>query len=68
MQLRRESVIIGARSSSLHEISGLGRGAASCWSGRRDSNPRHLAWEASTLPTELHPQRELPPDNLITLN
>ena len=25
------------------------------WSGRRDSNPRHLAWEASTLPTELHP-------------
>ncbi len=20
------------------------------WSGRRDSNPRHLAWEASTLP------------------
>jgi hypothetical protein len=25
------------------------------WSGRRDSNPRHLAWEASTLPTELLP-------------
>ena len=27
------------------------------WSGRRDSNPRHSAWEADTLPTEL-----LPPD------
>jgi hypothetical protein len=26
-------------------------------SGRRDSNPRHLAWEASALPTELRPQR-----------
>ena len=24
-------------------------------SGRRDSNPRHSAWEADTLPTELHP-------------
>src|SRR5438067_445551 len=24
-------------------------------SGRRDSNPRHPAWEASALPTELHP-------------
>ncbi len=26
-------------------------------SGRRDSNPRHPAWEASALPTELRPQR-----------
>src|SRR5690606_22483885 len=26
------------------------------WSGRWDSNPRQLAWEASTLPTELHPR------------
>ena len=26
------------------------------WSGRRDSNSRQLAWEARTLPTELHPQ------------
>ncbi len=26
-----------------------------CWSGRRDSNPRHSAWEADTLPTELLP-------------
>src|ERR1035437_8410931 len=25
------------------------------WSGRRDSNPRHSAWEADTLPTELLP-------------
>ena len=25
-------------------------------SGRRDSNPRHLAWEASALPTELRPR------------
>jgi hypothetical protein len=24
-------------------------------SGRRDLNPRHLAWEASALPTELRP-------------
>ena len=27
-------------------------------SGRRGSNPRHLAWEASALPTELRPQPE----------
>ena len=26
-----------------------------CQSGKRDSNPRHLAWEANTLPTELFP-------------
>ena len=26
------------------------------WSGTRDSNPRHPAWEAGTLPTELVPQ------------
>src|SRR5690625_988106 len=25
------------------------------WSGRRDSNPRHSAWEADALPTELLP-------------
>ena len=25
------------------------------WSGRRDSNPRHSAWEADTLPAELLP-------------
>lgn len=25
-------------------------------SGRRDSNPRHLPWQGSALPTELHPQ------------
>ena len=27
------------------------------WSGRRDSNPRHTAWKAVTLPTELLPHR-----------
>jgi hypothetical protein len=26
------------------------------WSGRRDSNPRHSAWEADALPTELLPR------------
>ena len=26
------------------------------WSGKRDSNPRHSAWEADALPTELLPQ------------
>ncbi len=25
------------------------------WSGKRDSNPRPLAWEANALPTELLP-------------
>ena len=25
------------------------------WSGRRDSNPRPIAWKAMTLPTELLP-------------
>lgn len=25
------------------------------WSGRRESNSRHSAWEADALPTELHP-------------
>ena len=27
------------------------------WSGRRDSNPRHPAWKASALPTELLPRQ-----------
>ncbi len=27
------------------------------WSGRRGSNPRHAAWKAAALPTELLPQR-----------
>ena len=27
------------------------------WSGKRGSNPRHPAWEAGTLPTELFPLR-----------
>jgi hypothetical protein len=41
---------------------GYGRGSApvcvqkgGIWSGRRDSNPRHSAWEADTLPAELLP-------------
>src|SRR5690554_7157354 len=25
------------------------------WSGKRDSNPRHSAWKADALPTELFP-------------
>ncbi len=29
-----------------------------CLSGTRDSNPRHPAWEAGTLPTELVPQSD----------
>ena len=31
------------------------------WSGRRDSNPRPIAWKAMTLPAELlpHPQKPL---------
>src|SRR5690349_14410715 len=28
------------------------------WSGRRDSNSRHLPWQGSALPTELRPRRE----------
>ena len=31
-------------------------------SGRRDSNPRRLAWKARALPTELHPQEETEPN------
>ena len=33
----------------------LERGTASIWSGGRDSNPRHPAWKASALPSELPP-------------
>ncbi len=33
-----------------------GRFNSNSWSGRRGSNSRHLAWKASALPTELHPQ------------
>jgi hypothetical protein len=29
--------------------------AKTVWSGRRDSNPRPIAWKAMTLPTELLP-------------
>ncbi len=30
-------------------------------SGKRDSNPRHSAWEADALPTELFPRTRAPP-------
>ena len=29
------------------------------WSGRRDSNPRHPAWKARALPTELLPLKSI---------
>jgi hypothetical protein len=29
------------------------------WSGKRDSNPRHSAWKADALPTELFPHKIL---------
>jgi hypothetical protein len=35
-------------------------GYAAMWSGKRDSNPRHSAWEADALPTELLPLVYLP--------
>jgi hypothetical protein len=38
---------------SVHSASGF---APIFWSGRWDSNPRHPAWEADTLPTELRPR------------
>ena len=31
--------------------------AATEWSGRRDSNPRHPAWKASALPTDFPDRR-----------
>jgi hypothetical protein len=33
-------------------------GRSSNWSGQRDSNSRHQAWEACTLPAELCPLLE----------
>ncbi len=41
--------------SPQHAISAL-RASLSNWSGRRDSNSRHSAWEADALPTELRPR------------
>jgi hypothetical protein len=37
-----------------------------CWSGRRGSNSRHLAWKASALPTELHPHYAEHPRRVLT--
>src|SRR5690606_7343371 len=47
----------GARARGSPGVGGVtrpppGRG----WSGRRDSNPRHTAWKAVALPTELLPR------------
>jgi hypothetical protein len=36
-------------------VGGSAPTARRAWSGRRDSNPRHSAWEADALPTELLP-------------
>jgi hypothetical protein len=52
----------GLRRHSGHGIPGaILRGI---WSGRRDSNPRHPAWKARALPTELLPlaTRDIAPD------
>ena len=40
--------------------------AVNVLSGRRDSNPRHPAWEASALPTELRPLRLSLPPSLVS--
>jgi len=37
------------------QLGGLSEFGCWVWSGRRDSNPRHSAWEADTLPAELLP-------------
>lgn len=56
---------IPARWPADDDDNGLGknpgnRGFSACLSesGRRGSNPRHLAWEASALPTELRPRAQ----------
>ena len=52
----------GAKRSQLAFAESRGRPAhaarrvAMRWSGRRDSNSRHSAWEADALPTELRPR------------
>ena len=40
-------------------------GGARSWSGRRDSNPRHPAWKARALPTELLPLKSLPGNQMV---
>ena len=54
----KETVAAGTRSGA-----GAGRNQPSIrvgsWSGRRDSNPRHPAWKARALPTELLPLNSL---------
>ena len=45
----------GRAGEPLRYFKGAPPAAEERWSGQRDSNPRHQAWEACTLPTELCP-------------
>ena len=61
----RESVRLECRRHSASpenrrapQLEGLFTRDSVVWSGRRDSNPRHSAWEADTLPAELLPLEE----------
>ena len=49
---------IGIENNSvwLKKIRGMAKTTPLILSGKRDSNPRPLAWEANALPTELFPQ------------
>lgn len=38
------------------------------WSGRWDSNPRHLRWQRNSLPTEIHPHGASPRETLVLLD
>src|SRR3972149_5244780 len=49
----------GLRKARIHQLSVSWRDRWNpiiFWSGKRDSNPRHSAWKADALPTELFPQ------------
>ncbi len=72
LQWNGQQVITAVRAGELWQPShdGVDRGAECCFgvwpvggrdheSGRGDSNPRHTAWEAVTLPTELRPRKVL---------
>ena len=50
-EIRKLSAAPDVMLGSVNAVTRSGRG----WSGRRDSNPRHSAWEADTLPAELLP-------------
>ena len=49
------SIMRGCGLSATDGCDGRSVGDRGKWSGRRDSNPRHSAWEADTLPAELLP-------------